>query len=337
MNTPFVALGTSALPPGQDGAMIGLLLVEDNPGDARLVEEMLREERARNVRLECTGNLAEATARLGKGGVDVVLVDLGLPDSQGLDRCRRIREAAGDVTVVIVLTGNQDEEVGPAAIREGADDYLIKGQISGSLLLRSVRYAIEHKRAEETLRCSEAKFRGFFENAPEYCYMLAPDGRILDVNGTALAALGCEKGELVSQSVLRIYAVDSRPVAEQIIEEWRRSGTVRGRELEIVTKQGVRRSVVLDVASVYNDHGEILHSIFIQRDITRQKELEAQFRQAQKMEAVGKLAGGIAHDFNNALGVVIGYAEMALMGLIRASSLMPSSGKSAKPACVLRT
>jgi two-component system, cell cycle sensor histidine kinase and response regulator CckA len=312
MNTPVVVSGTSALSSHQNGGMIGLMLVEDNPGDVRLVEEMLRDAWV-NLHFQSTGTVAEATAQLSKGSVDVVLVDLGLPDSQGLDTCRRIREAAGQTTVVIVLTGNQDDEVGLAAIREGADEYLIKGEISGSVLVRSVRYAVERKRAEEALRNSEAKFRGFFENAPEYCYMVAPDGRILDVNRTALAALGYEKTELVGQSVMAVYAPDSQHVAEQILKEWQRTGSVRGHELEIMSKHGVQRSVLLDVASVHNEQGEILHSISIQTDITRQKELESQFRQAQKMEAVGKLAGGVAHDFNNVLGVIIGYAEMALL------------------------
>ena len=131
-----------------NGTVPTVLLVEDNPRDARLVQEMFRREGARDVRLEYARTLAEATLRLERGGVDVILVDLGLPDSQGLGTCRRIREVADRAAVVIVLTGNWDEETGLAAIREGADDYLIKGQISGLLLVRSIRYAMERRRAE---------------------------------------------------------------------------------------------------------------------------------------------------------------------------------------------
>jgi two-component system cell cycle sensor histidine kinase/response regulator CckA len=151
MNEQMTLYGTPAQASRQDSAAIRILLVEDNPGDVRLVQEMLRERGAAHVQIECAGTLVEAKACLGKKGVDVVLVDLGLPDSQGLDTCRRIRELAGDAAVVIVLTGTQDEETGLMAIREMAEDYLIKGQISGPLLVRSIRYAIERKRAEEAL------------------------------------------------------------------------------------------------------------------------------------------------------------------------------------------
>ena len=148
MNTLLPGSGTPGASAQRNGTVAIVLLVEDNPRDVRLVQELLRGQGARKVRLECAGTLAEATLRLERGGVDVALVDLGLPDSQGLDTCRRIREAADSAAVVIVLTGNLDEEIGLAAIRAGADDYLIKGQISGALLVRSVRYAMERRRTE---------------------------------------------------------------------------------------------------------------------------------------------------------------------------------------------
>ena len=148
MNTLLAESGMPGSLTQENDTMTAVLLVEDNPGDVRLVRELFRGAGVRSIRLECTGSLAEAMLRLGRGGVDVALVDLGLPDSQGLNTCRRIREIADSAAVVIVLTGNQDEEIGLAAIREGADDYLIKGQINGTLLVRSIRYAMERRRAE---------------------------------------------------------------------------------------------------------------------------------------------------------------------------------------------
>jgi len=148
MNTLLPRAETPGVRVWGNGTVTTVLLVEDNPRDVRLVQELLRGQGALKMRLECVETLAEARLRLERGGVDVALVDLGLPDSQGLDTCRRIREVTDRAAVVIVLTGNLDEEIGLAAIREGADDYLIKGQISGTLLVRSVRYAMERRRAE---------------------------------------------------------------------------------------------------------------------------------------------------------------------------------------------
>lgn len=159
MNTSSEVSNAWSPGPGQvDGKKV-VLLVEDNPGDVRIVKELFRDTGTRDVRLESVGSLAEASARLGAGGVDAALADLGLPDSQGLETCRRLRERAGRTTAIIVLTGNQDEEIGLAAIREGADDYLIKGQISGPLLVRAIKYSLERKRVEEALRAKNEELR----------------------------------------------------------------------------------------------------------------------------------------------------------------------------------
>jgi serine phosphatase RsbU (regulator of sigma subunit) len=133
-----------------------VLLVEDDPGDAFLVQELLLEARA-PVELEIATSMARARARLG--AVDCVLLDLGLPDSSGLSGLRELlNEAAG--AAVCVLTGLEDEHLGVAAVGEGAQDYLIKGQVDGVLLSRALRYAVERKRADENARrLREAELR----------------------------------------------------------------------------------------------------------------------------------------------------------------------------------
>lgn len=127
-----------------------VLLVEDNPGDARLIREYLAEARHVAFDIEAAGRLSEAMARISEGGLDAVLLDLGLPDSAGTEALARVRELAPAVPVV-VLTGLDDEEVGIAAVREGAQDYLVKGQTTGDLLARSLVYAVERQRLETDL------------------------------------------------------------------------------------------------------------------------------------------------------------------------------------------
>ncbi|MGA2076191.1 MAG: response regulator, partial [Terriglobia bacterium] len=123
------------------------LAVEDNPADALLLNEVL--VRIRDARFETTHveRLEDALASLAVASYDVVLLDLGLPDSQGPDTVTRLRQSQPAVPVV-VLTGLDDEAVGIAAMQLGAQDYLVKGSFTPSALGRSIRYAIERKRAE---------------------------------------------------------------------------------------------------------------------------------------------------------------------------------------------
>ena len=127
-----------------------LLLVEDNPGDARLLREMLSEPGSHATHLSHVMTMAEATDHLRDHAVDVILLDLGLPDAQGLDAVRRAHAAAPRVPLV-VLTGLDDETLASDALKQGAEDYLIKGQIETRALLRAVRYSIERKAMEEAL------------------------------------------------------------------------------------------------------------------------------------------------------------------------------------------
>ena len=122
-----------------------VLLIEDSPDDAMLIQEELAEVRGVPFNLERVDRLSEGLEHLDQGGIDVVLLDLSLPDSQGLDSLARILDQRPDVPVV-VLTGLEDEGLALEAVRRGSQDYLVKGQVGGPLLERSIRYAIERRR-----------------------------------------------------------------------------------------------------------------------------------------------------------------------------------------------
>src|SRR5271163_4522956 len=127
-----------------------LLLVEDNPGDARLLREMLNEQDQHKpdlIHVEC---MKDAEKRLVERVFDAILLDLGLPDAQGLGAVRRAHAAAPRVPPV-VLTGSDDEMLAAQALQKGAQDYLIKGQIETRGLFRALRYAGERKIMEEAL------------------------------------------------------------------------------------------------------------------------------------------------------------------------------------------
>src|SRR5450755_3045164 len=129
------------------GKPIQVLLVEDNAGDARLFREMFRNEKPGIFELTHLMRLSEAEAHLAKSEVDIVLLDMGLPDGHGLDTVRRARKAA-PLIPLIVLTGLDDEAIAAEAMKEGAEDYLIKGQIENRALPRALRHAIERHRLQ---------------------------------------------------------------------------------------------------------------------------------------------------------------------------------------------
>lgn len=128
-----------------------LLLVEDNAGDARLLREMLNEHGPHRTTLIHVTSMGEAETHLADNAIDIILLDLGLPDAQGLQAVRRIRAAASG-TPLVVLTGLDDETLAGQALQEGAQDYIIKGQIDLRGLLRALRYAVERKAMEEKAR-----------------------------------------------------------------------------------------------------------------------------------------------------------------------------------------
>jgi len=130
---------------------VSTLLVEDNPGDRRLIREMLAEVSGITFDVQYADRLQAAIEYLGQNKVEVILLDLGLPDSQGLETLRKIYAQATELPIV-VLTGLNDEMIGVQAVNEGAQDYLIKGQVDTHLLRRTIRYAIERKQAEQRER-----------------------------------------------------------------------------------------------------------------------------------------------------------------------------------------
>jgi DNA-binding NarL/FixJ family response regulator len=131
--------------------LITVLLIEDNVGDARLIREILSEVKRSPFKLEYVERLSAGLRRLAAGGIDVVLLDLSLPDSQGFETFVKLR-GQDPRAPILVLTGLDDEDVAIRAMQAGAQDYLVKGQLTGGMLARAIRYAIERQRVEQAQR-----------------------------------------------------------------------------------------------------------------------------------------------------------------------------------------
>jgi diguanylate cyclase (GGDEF)-like protein len=169
-----------------------VLTIEDNPGDARLVRAMLSEAAPGDVVVEVAPRLTTGMRDLLGGGFDCVLLDLSLPDADGLDGLTQLRTVAADVPVV-VLSGRADEELAMRAVQEGAQDYLVKGEVDGRLLYRSITYAIERKRAEAQL--AHQALHDQLTHLPDRALFLDRLGQALTRLGrhrSALAVIFCD-------------------------------------------------------------------------------------------------------------------------------------------------
>ena len=131
--------------------MLNVLLIEDSPGDAMLAQEILADARDQRYAVDLVSTLAAATTRLAQEAVDVALLDLGLPDSQGMSTLEGL-QAAAPYLPIVVLSGLDDASTAVEAVRRGAEDYLVKGRFDEDLLSRTLRYAVERKRLSEQLR-----------------------------------------------------------------------------------------------------------------------------------------------------------------------------------------
>jgi diguanylate cyclase (GGDEF)-like protein/PAS domain S-box-containing protein len=183
-----------------------LLLVEDNPGDARLLREMLNEQGSQATELTHVECMSEAERHLAERVFDIILLDLGLPDAQGLAAVRRAHAAAPRVPLV-VLTGLDDESLATQALREGAQDYLIKGQIETRGLLRALRYAIERKIMEEALFVEKERAQVTLNSIGDAVVCTDISGNITFLNLVAEKMTGWSRQDAAGRPMAEVFRI----------------------------------------------------------------------------------------------------------------------------------
>lgn len=246
-----------------------VLLVEDNAKDAYLLNLLLNKTSEMHFDVQRTGCLDGALSTLHSDTpIDVVLLDLNLPDSAGLDTLRAVRQASPD-TAIVVQTGIDADELGLEAMTLGAQDYLIKSQIDGTLLARSLRYAIERQQTVTELRESQRRIRTLFNSAQDAILFVDSERHCVDANPAAIELLGYECQELLT---LRLDELAYKQQASKLVENWESllaSGTFRG-ECSVRRKDGAELEVELRaVAGIYPGK-----QLVIIRDMTQYRQAE---------------------------------------------------------------
>ncbi len=185
---------------------IRVLLIEDDPDDALLLKECLTEANYLNLTMVHADCLSSGLIQLAKQDVDVVLLDLNLPDSRGLDTLTSVISQASGVPVEVV-SGLNDNDTTIEALRQGAQDYLVKGEISSSMLTRVLRYAIERKQTEKMLRESEERHRVLLSSIQSPVLALRRDMTVLYCNEAYAEVVGKPINEIIGQDLLALIPV----------------------------------------------------------------------------------------------------------------------------------
>src|SRR5438874_1660262 len=307
--------------------LVRVLMVEDVADDAALIERELRRAGIRGATRRVDSEPAYREA-LQTFAPDIILTDHSLPTCGAADALRIALLEAPD-TPVIVVTGSLDEETAAEYIKAGAADYVVKHHLErvGPAVMRALdlrRARTEQARAEEARRQGEERFRALIEHGADAVALVAPDGTVLfalspegtiaSLNPAFATITGWRREQWVGQPFEGLVHPEDLPLALELLGRVVRGELRPASQFRVRTAKGDFRVGEFSATPQLYE-GRLVGILGIGRDVTERVQLEQQLRQAQKMEAVGRLAGGIAHDFNNILTAITGYADLLLEDL----------------------
>jgi len=304
--------------------VLRLLLVEDSEADAELLARELKRA-GFAVEFARVQTAAEVEAALTRTEWDIIVGDNSMPGFSGTEALAIVRARGLDIPFIFV-SGTMGEDLAASALEAGAGDALAKGNLRRlvPVIRRELREAADRRarrESETALRASEASYTTLVEQAPVGIYRSTPAGRFLSANPALARILGyATPQELLALDMSRDVYVDADERRRLVAQDTYTNQVYEELEATWKKKDGTRIRVQLSVRASRKPDGQVeFYEAFV-RDITNQRQLEAQLAQAQKMEAIGRLAGGVAHDFNNLLTVILSYSDLLLEDLPAESS-----------------
>ncbi|MEJ6480604.1 response regulator [Nostoc punctiforme UO1] len=287
-----------------DNSLIKVLFIDDDEDDYILTRYWFSEFQVADCELEWVNNYEAARNAIARHQHDVYLVDYRLGPHNGLELLREAI-ANGCSSPIILLTGQGDWEIDIEAMKAGAADYLEKSQLTGPLLERSIRYAIERKQTEHKIREQAA----LLDVATDAIFVRDLDDKILFWNKAAESLYGWKKEEAINKKIRSLWHEKHPSKVREALSVLMRNGSWEG-ELQQKTKSG-KEIVVESRWTLVHEFGNQAQSfLVVNTDITQKKQLEAQFLRAQRLESIGTLASGIAHDLNNILAPILMTAQL---------------------------
>jgi PAS domain S-box-containing protein len=254
-----------------------VLLIEDSLGDARLMREYLSDPAGVSFRLEHVNTLQAGLARLAQGGIDLVLLDLSLPDSPMPETFQRVHACAPDVPI-IVMSGLDDEQFAIQTVHEGAQDYLVKSYVDTRLLLHAMRYAIERKRAEEALAHERDLLHTLLDNLPDRIYFKDDQSRFTRISRAVAERFKiAHPREAMGKTDLDFLSAERANAALADEAQIMNSGQpILGKIERELHPEGHSTWALTTKLPLKNRQGKIIGNFGISRDVTEIKKIEEQ-------------------------------------------------------------
>jgi PAS domain S-box-containing protein len=258
-----------------------VLLIEDSETDALLLREALTGDLIDRFEVVTVDRLAAGLQLLAQRHFDVALLDLGLPDSQGLSTFERLHAAAPEVPVV-VFSGNLDTRAATEAVQLGAQDYLVKGQTAWDSAPRAIRYAIERQRSQALLQQNQHRLRLLIENAPGAIALVGGDGKVIFASASSLRVIGYPADEFIGKDPAHITHPDDLPALIDLLADlMQHPGQIQTTEYRVLHKNGTYIWVQSTISNLLQEPG--IHALaFNYQEITERKRAQEQLRELNR-------------------------------------------------------